>query len=129
MALLTPAASTPPSRKAATRLRVVSRTGPWPISWGSRWPRRRASPTTPPAPCMAAMTLAHRSGGRVLLGIGASGPQVVEGCYGQPYPKPLARTREYIEIMRRIIRREEPVAFDGEQYHLPYPGGTGLGKP
>src|SRR4051812_42678811 len=87
-------------------------------------------PARPPtATAMAAMTLDHLSGGRVLLGIGASGPQVVEGWYGQPYPKPLARTREYIEIMRRIIRREEPVAFDGEQYHLPYPGGTGLGKP
>ena len=83
---------------------------------------------TPAATAMAAMTLDHLSEGRFLLGIGASGPQVVEGWYGQPYPKPLARTREYIEIMRRIMRREEPVAFDGDQYQLPYPGGTGLGK-
>jgi F420-dependent oxidoreductase-like protein len=71
----------------------------------------------------------HLSGGRFILGLGASGPQVVEGWYGQPYPKPLARTREYIEIVRRIIRREEPVDFHGEFYDLPFQGGAGLGKP
>jgi F420-dependent oxidoreductase-like protein len=87
------------------------------------------SARTPAATAMAAMTLDHLSGGRFLLGIGASGPQVVEGWYGQPYPKPLARTREYVEILRRIIRRDEPVAFDGQQYQLPYDGGAGLGKP
>jgi F420-dependent oxidoreductase-like protein len=87
------------------------------------------SARTPAATAMAAMTLDHLSGGRFLLGIGASGPQVVEGWYGQPYPRPLARTREYIDIMRRIIRRDEPVSFTGDQYQLPYPGGTGLGKP
>src|SRR5215203_2976541 len=87
------------------------------------------SARTPAATAMAAMTLDHLSEGRFLLGIGASGPQVVEGWYGQPYPKPLARTREYIEIMRRIIRRDEPVMFHGAQYQLPYRGGTGLGKP
>src|SRR4249919_2655404 len=87
------------------------------------------SARTPAATAMAAMTMDHLSQGRFLLGIGASGPQVVEGWYGQPYPRPLARTREYIEITRKIIRREEPVAFDGDQFQLPYPGGTGLGKP
>jgi F420-dependent oxidoreductase-like protein len=87
------------------------------------------SARTPAATAMAAMTLDHLSGGRVLLGLGASGPQVVEGWYGEPYPKPLARTREYVEIVRRIIRRDEPVSFAGEQYQMPFPGGTGLGKP
>jgi F420-dependent oxidoreductase-like protein len=77
---------------------------------------------------MAAMTLDHLSEGRLLLGLGASGPQVVEGWYGQPYPKPLARSREYIDIVRQAIAREEPVAFSGDHYTLPYPGGTGLGK-
>src|SRR5205807_930515 len=57
-----------------------------------------------------------------------SGPQVVEGWYGQSFPKPLARTREYIEIIRKVVAREAPVTFDGEHYPLPYPGGTGLGK-
>jgi F420-dependent oxidoreductase-like protein len=65
----------------------------------------------------------------MLLGIGASGPQVVEGWYGQDYRRPLERTREYVEIMRAIWRREKPVEFSGNQYHLPFPGGTGLGKP
>jgi F420-dependent oxidoreductase-like protein len=58
-----------------------------------------------------------------------SGPQVVEGWYGQPYPKPLARTREYIDIIRRIVRREEPVNVHGDFYDMPLQGGTGLGKP
>jgi F420-dependent oxidoreductase-like protein len=61
--------------------------------------------------------------------LGASGPQVVEGWYGQPYPKPLGRTREYIDIVRQIIAREAPVQFSGEHYQMPYQGGTGLGKP
>src|SRR4051794_29271966 len=87
------------------------------------------SARTPTAAAMAAMTLDHLSEGRFLLGIGASGPQVVEGWYGQPYPKPLARTREDVEIMRRIVRRTEPVAYAGEPYELPHPGGTWLGKP
>ncbi|GAA3422629.1 LLM class F420-dependent oxidoreductase [Streptosporangium vulgare] len=78
---------------------------------------------------MTAMTLDHLTGGRLLLGIGASGPQVVEGWYGTPFPKPLARTREYVEIMRKVWRREEPVTSDGEHYPLPYPGGANLGKP
>jgi F420-dependent oxidoreductase-like protein len=86
---------------------------------------------TPTALGMAAMTLDHLSEGRLLLGVGASGPQVVEGWYGQPYPKPLARSREYIDILRATIAREEPVAYQGDHYTLPHAGGggTGLGKP
>jgi F420-dependent oxidoreductase-like protein len=87
------------------------------------------SARTPTATAMAAMTLDHLSGGRVVLGIGASGPQVVEGWYGQPYPRPLARTREYIDILRLTMARQEPVHYDGEFYQLPLPGGSGLGKP
>ncbi len=84
---------------------------------------------TPTAMAMAAITLDHLTGGRFILGLGASGPQVVEGWYGQPYPKPLGRTREYVEIIRRVLARKEPVEFAGEHYTLPYPGGAGLGKP
>ena len=87
------------------------------------------SARTPAATAMAAMTLDHLSGGRFILGIGASGPQVVEGWYGQPYPKPLARTREYVEVIRQIVRREAPVEFQGEHYSLPSSSGLGLGKP
>jgi F420-dependent oxidoreductase-like protein len=87
------------------------------------------SARTPAATAMAAMTLDHLSGGRFILGLGASGPQVVEGWYGQPYPKPLARTREYVDIVRAIIRRDQPVNHDGEFYEMPLQGGTGLGKP
>ncbi len=87
------------------------------------------SARTPAAMAMAAMTMDHLSGGRFRLGLGASGPQVVEGWYGMPYPKPLARTREYVEIIRRILARDEPVSFDGAHYQLPHPGGAGLGKP
>jgi F420-dependent oxidoreductase-like protein len=104
--------------------------------WGSRTERVRLgtsliqlSARTPAATAMAAMTLDHLSAGRVVLGLGVSGPQVVEGWYGQAFPKPLARTREYVEIIRRIVRREGPVTFAGEHYPLPHPGGTGLGKP
>jgi F420-dependent oxidoreductase-like protein len=86
------------------------------------------SARTPTATAMAALTLDHLSGGRFILGIGASGPQVVEGWYGQPYPKPLARTREYIDIVRKVLARER-VQYSGEFYQLPYQGGTGLGKP
>jgi F420-dependent oxidoreductase-like protein len=86
------------------------------------------SARTPAATAMAAMTLDHLSGGRFVLGVGASGPQVVEGWYGRPYPKPLARTREYIGVVRKILARDAPVTNDGEFYPLPHPGGTGLGK-
>ena len=83
---------------------------------------------TPTATAMAALTLDHLSGGRFTLGLGASGPQVVEGWYGQPYPRPLARTREYVAIVQDVLAREAPVAFDGEFYSLPAKVGTGLGK-
>ena len=83
------------------------------------------SARTPAATAMAAISLDHLSGGRFILGLGASGPQVVEGWYGMPYPKPLARTREYVAIVRQILAREKPVEFAGEHYRLPYPGGTG----
>jgi len=87
------------------------------------------SARTPAATAMSAMTLDHLSEGRLILGLGASGPQVVEGWYGQPYPKPLARTREYVDIVRRIVRRDEPVDFHGEFYDMPLrEGGLGLGK-
>jgi F420-dependent oxidoreductase-like protein len=84
---------------------------------------------TPAATAMAAVTLDHLSGGRLLLGLGVSGPQVAEGWYGVPFPKPLARTREYVELIRAIWRRDAPVSSPGPHYPLPYPGGTGLGKP
>ena len=87
------------------------------------------SARTPASAAMHAVALDYLSDGRLLLGIGVSGPQVVEGWYGQPYPKPLARTREWIEIFRKIVAREEPVAFEGKHYQLPLDGGTGLGKP
>ncbi|MTE16752.1 LLM class F420-dependent oxidoreductase [Nocardia sp. CT2-14] len=83
---------------------------------------------TPTATAMAAMTLDHLSGGRFALGLGASGPQVVEGWYGQPYERPLARTREYVDIVRAVIAREQPLRYAGEFYQHPLPGGTGLGK-
>src|SRR5438445_10589110 len=89
------------------------------------------SARTPTSCAMHALTLDHLSNGRFTLGLGVSGPQVVEGWYGAPFGKPLSRTREYIEIVRRILRREEPVAFHGEHYRLPYdgPNAWGLGKP
>jgi len=87
------------------------------------------SARTPTATAMTALTMDHLSGGRFVLGLGASGPQVVEGWYGQPYPKPLARTREYMEIVRKVLAREEPVTMDGQFFQLPLQGGAGLGKP
>jgi F420-dependent oxidoreductase-like protein len=106
-----------------------------PLAWyGARTTRiklgtsvAQMSARTPVATAMTAMTLDHLTGGRLLLGLGASGPQVVEGWYGQPFARPLARTREYVEIMRKVWRREEPVTNDGPHYPLPLPGG--LGKP
>jgi F420-dependent oxidoreductase-like protein len=89
------------------------------------------SARTPTATAMHTLTLDHLSGGRVSLGLGVSGPQVVEGWYGQPFSKPLARTREYVDIVRQVLRREAPVQNDGPHYPLPYngPGAWGLGKP
>jgi F420-dependent oxidoreductase-like protein len=79
---------------------------------------------------MAALTLDHLSGGRHILGLGVSGPQVVEGWYGAKFAKPLARTREYIDILRQVWEREAPVHSDGPHYPLPLKaeGTTGLGK-
>ncbi|HRO91630.1 MAG TPA: LLM class F420-dependent oxidoreductase, partial [Promineifilum sp.] len=86
---------------------------------------------TPANAAMTAMTLNQLSGGRFLLGLGLSGPQVVEGWHGVSYAQPLARTREYVEIVRRIFRRESPLTFEGRHYQIPYRGedATGLGKP
>ncbi len=104
--------------------------------WGAQTSRvklgtaiAQMSARTPAAMAMAAMTLDHLSNGRFILGLGVSGPQVVEGWYGQPFPKPLQRTREYIEIIRKILAREGPVTYDGKQYQIPNQQGTGLGKP
>ena len=87
------------------------------------------SARSPAATAMTAATIDHLCGGRFVLGLGVSGPQVVEGWYGRPFPQPLARTREYIDILRAAWRREAPVTNPGPHYPLPYPGGTGLGKP
>jgi F420-dependent oxidoreductase-like protein len=86
----------------------------------------------PTAAAMAAITLDHLSGGRFILGLGVSGPQVVEGWYGEPFAKPLARTREYVQIVRDVVARQAPVRSDGPHYPLPLNGqgsSTGLGKP
>lgn len=107
-----------------------------PLAWlGARTTRltlgtavMQMSARTPAATAMAAMTMDHLSGGRFALGIGASGPQVVEGWYGQPYRQPLARTREYVEILRAAMRRDV-VQHTGRHYQVPIEGGTGLGKP
>ncbi len=83
-------------------------------------------------PAMTAMTAATidlLTGGRMLLGLGVSGPQVVEGWHGVPYGKPLGRTREYIEIVRTILKREVPLEHHGEHYDIPTRSGSGLGKP
>jgi F420-dependent oxidoreductase-like protein len=89
-------------------------------------------PARSPATTAATVaTLDLLSGGRVLLGLGTSGPQVAEGWHGQAWGKPLTRTREYVEIVRAILRREAPLEHHGEHYDIPYsgPGATGLGKP
>lgn len=87
------------------------------------------SARTPACVAMTAATIDHLSGGRLVLGIGVSGPQVVEGWYGQPFPRPMGRTREFVELVRMMLRREGPVTYAGEHYQLPYRGGAGLGKP
>src|SRR5438270_2093536 len=106
--------------------------------WGSQTERLKLgtaivqiSARTPAATAMAAMTLDHLSNGRLILGLGVSGPQVVEGWYGQQFAKPLARMREYIGILRDIWARNGPVTNAGPHYPLPLPegAGTGLGKP
>ena len=104
--------------------------------WGSRTSHvklgtaiSQLSARPPATLAMAAMTMDHLTQGRILIGIGTSNPQVVEGWYGQAYPRPLERTREYVEILRAIIAREGPVVYQGKHYQLPLQGGTGLGKP
>jgi F420-dependent oxidoreductase-like protein len=107
--------------------------------WGSQTEKVRLgtaimqmSARRPTAAAMAAMTMDHLSGGRFILGLGVSGPQVVEGWYGEPFAQPLARTREYVSIVRNAIARQEPVTSDGAHYPLPVNGRegiTGLGKP
>jgi F420-dependent oxidoreductase-like protein len=86
---------------------------------------------SPANTAMTAMTLDQLSGGRMLLGLGLSGPQVAEGWHGVAYGKPLSKTREYVEIVRKIFAREEPLVHDGKNYQIPYQGddATGLGKP
>jgi F420-dependent oxidoreductase-like protein len=104
--------------------------------WGSRTEHvqlgtavSQLSARPPATLAMTAMTMDHLTKGRVILGVGTSNPQVVEGWYGQPYARPLERTREYIDIVRAVIAREQPLAYDGKHYQLPFAGGTGLGKP
>ena len=89
------------------------------------------SARTPSMTAMTAMTLDHLSGGRFMVGIGPSGPQVIEGWYGGAYGKPLTRTKEYISIMKKIFARKEPLMHSGEHYQIPFngAGATGLGKP
>jgi F420-dependent oxidoreductase-like protein len=109
-----------------------------PLAWWGRETTRmrlgtsviQLSARTPTACAMAALTLDHLSGGRHILGLGVSGPQVVEGWYGAKFPKPLARTREYVDILRQVWAREAPVRSDGPHYALPLTGEgtTGLGK-
>ena len=86
---------------------------------------------TPANAAMTAMTLNQLSGGRFLMGLGLSGPQVVEGWHGVSYAQPLARTREYVSIVRAIFGRQAPLTFEGRHYQIPYRGddATGLGKP
>lgn len=110
-----------------------------PLAWWGRETSRvrlgtsivQMSGRTPTSIAMHALTLDHLSGGRVVLGMGVSGPQVVEGWYGQPFAKPLARTREVVDIIRKVLAREAPVTNDGPHYPLPYAGegSVGLGKP
>jgi F420-dependent oxidoreductase-like protein len=86
---------------------------------------------TPAMAAMTAMTLAQLSGNRFIVGVGASGPQVVEGWHGVAYGRPVTRLREYVQIMKRVFAREDALSFDGKEYQIPYkgPGATGLGKP
>ncbi len=84
---------------------------------------------TPAMTAMTAATLDLLTGGRLLLGLGVSGPQVIEGWHGVAYGKPLQRTREYVRIVRDILRREQPLEHHGEHYDIPLRGGTGLGRP
>ncbi len=86
---------------------------------------------TPSMAGMTAMTLAQLSGNRFIVGVGASGPQVVEGWHGVAYGRPVTRLKEYVAIMKRIFAREGDLSFDGKEYQIPYrgPGATGLGKP
>ncbi|MFJ4802834.1 LLM class F420-dependent oxidoreductase [Streptomyces murinus] len=87
---------------------------------------------SPVTTAMHALTLDHLSGGRMMLGLGLSGPQVVEGWYGRPFPaSPLTATREYVDVVRQVLRRTAPVSLEGRFHPLPYrgPDGTGLGKP
>jgi F420-dependent oxidoreductase-like protein len=104
--------------------------------WGAGTTRLRLgtnlvqlSARTPAATAMAAITMDHLSGGRFCLGLGVSGPQVVEGWYGQRFTRPLARTREYVDIVRRILAREERLTNAGPEYPIPATDGLGLGKP
>ena len=103
--------------------------------WGAQTERiklgtaiMQLSARAPTATAMAALSLDHLSGGRFIAGVGVSGPQVVEGWYGAPFAKPLARTREYVGIMRQVFAREGPVTNDGPHYPLPL-AADGLGKP
>ena len=110
-----------------------------PLAWWGRETSRlrlgtsivQMSGRSPTSIAMHALTLDHLSNGRVILGMGVSGPQVVEGWYGQPFAKPLARTREVVSIIRKVLAREAPVTNDGPHYPLPYAGegSVGLGKP
>ena len=121
------------------RRRPTARTPSSPLAWiGALTYRIRLGTAilqmaarTPAMTAMTAMTLDALSGGRVLLGLGVSGPQVVEGWHGQPFGKPLGRTREYVSIVRAILARERPLEHAGEHYQIPYrgPDATGLGKP
>ena len=110
-----------------------------PLAWWGRETSRiklgtsivQMSGRTPTSIAMHLMTLDHLSQGRVILGMGVSGPQVVEGWYGQPFGKPLARTREVVDIIRQVLAREDKVTNDGPHYPLPFRGhnAVGLGKP
>ena len=110
-----------------------------PLAWLGAHTRRiklgtaiaQLSARTPTACAMAALSLDRLSGGRMILGLGVSGPQVVEGWYGQPFEKPLARTREYVDIVRQVLQRQAPVSNPGPHYPLPYTGAgaMGVGKP
>ena len=110
-----------------------------PLAWWGRSTSRirlgtsivQLSARTPTSCAMHALTLDHLSNGRMILGLGVSGPQVVEGWYGRPFAKPLARTREYVGIIRQVLARTGPVSNGGPHYPLPYDGegAVGLGKP